>query len=247
MPAPTASARRAAASARSSLSVAARVASVVTVMPDAAYGRPAIRAANSSARSPAKTRCVWLSTKPGITQRPAASSCSSALAPAGSIAATRSPSTTIAASRTIPSGPSPSAGSHVTSRPMLSMTRLIRSPLGSRRPARGARPPPCDGRPRRSACPSTTTCRTSAALAAKTTDSSAVSGSVPASRTLSRPTVTRSARAPGSIRPRLGPAETGVAARRWPRAAARPRRGCPARRSPAARRAPRRAPPRTGR
>ena len=36
MPALTASARRAAASSRSSLSVAARVASVVTVMPDAA-------------------------------------------------------------------------------------------------------------------------------------------------------------------------------------------------------------------
>ena len=30
-----------------------------------------MRAANSSARSPANTRCVWLSTKPGTTQRPA--------------------------------------------------------------------------------------------------------------------------------------------------------------------------------
>ena len=34
---------------------------------------PAIRAANSADRSPAKTRCVWLSTKPGITARPPAS------------------------------------------------------------------------------------------------------------------------------------------------------------------------------
>ena len=38
---------------------------VVTLIPHAAYGRPAIRAANSSARSPANTRCVWLSTNPG--------------------------------------------------------------------------------------------------------------------------------------------------------------------------------------
>ena len=29
-----------------------------------------MRAANSSARSPANTRWVWLSTNPGITQRP---------------------------------------------------------------------------------------------------------------------------------------------------------------------------------
>ena len=46
---------------------------MVTAIPPASYGAPAIRAANSSARSPAKIRCVWLSTKPGITQRPAAS------------------------------------------------------------------------------------------------------------------------------------------------------------------------------
>ena len=40
-----------------------------TRIPPAAYGAPAIRAANSSARSPANTRWVWLSTNPGITQR----------------------------------------------------------------------------------------------------------------------------------------------------------------------------------
>ena len=60
---------------------AARVASVVTRIPPAAYGAPAIRAANSSPRSPANTRCVWLSTKPGMTQRPPASMRSSACAP----------------------------------------------------------------------------------------------------------------------------------------------------------------------
>ena len=46
------------------------MASVVTRMPPAAYGAPAIRAANSSPRSPANTRCVCESTKPGITHRP---------------------------------------------------------------------------------------------------------------------------------------------------------------------------------
>ena len=35
-------------------------------IPPAAYGSPAIRAANSAARSPAKTRWAWQSTKPGM-------------------------------------------------------------------------------------------------------------------------------------------------------------------------------------
>ena len=85
MPARRASSRRAAVSAASSSVDAARVASVVTRMPPAAYGAPAIRAANSSPRSPANTRWVCESTKPGITQRPAASIRSSAAAPARSI------------------------------------------------------------------------------------------------------------------------------------------------------------------
>jgi hypothetical protein len=59
--------------ARSSSSDAARVAATVRRMPPATYGWPAMRAANSSARSPAKTRCVWLSTNPGMTARPSAS------------------------------------------------------------------------------------------------------------------------------------------------------------------------------
>ena len=42
-----------------------RVAATVVRMPPAAYGCPAILAANSAARSPAKTRCEWESTKPG--------------------------------------------------------------------------------------------------------------------------------------------------------------------------------------
>ena len=54
-------------------------------MPPAWYGAPAMRATNSSLRSPANTRWVWLSTKPGMTQRPAASMRVSAAAPAGSI------------------------------------------------------------------------------------------------------------------------------------------------------------------
>ena len=47
--------------------------STVVRMPPAEYGAPAMRATNSSPRSPANTRWVWLSTNPGITHRPAAS------------------------------------------------------------------------------------------------------------------------------------------------------------------------------
>ena len=39
-------------------------------MPPPVYGSPAMRAANSAARSPANTRWLWLSTKPGITAAP---------------------------------------------------------------------------------------------------------------------------------------------------------------------------------
>ena len=68
-------------------------------MPPAAYGAPAIRAANSSPRSPAKTRCVWLSTKPGMTQRPPASMRVAPAPPPAATATTRSSSNTSAASR----------------------------------------------------------------------------------------------------------------------------------------------------
>ena len=54
------------------------MASIVTLMPPASYGAPAMRAANSAERSPANTRWVWLSTNPGITQRPPTSIRSSA-------------------------------------------------------------------------------------------------------------------------------------------------------------------------
>ncbi len=50
--------------------MAARVAATVVRMPPAEYGVPVIRAANSSARSPANTRCECESTNPGITARP---------------------------------------------------------------------------------------------------------------------------------------------------------------------------------
>src|SRR3954470_1520293 len=71
IPARRASRRRAWASLESSSRAAVRVASVVTRIPPAAYGAPAMRAANSSPRSPANTRWVWLSTEPGMTQRAA--------------------------------------------------------------------------------------------------------------------------------------------------------------------------------
>ena len=74
--------------ARSSSSVAVRVAATVVRMPPPVYGSPAIRAANSAARSPAKTRWAWLSTKPGMTAPPPASSTRSA---AGALAGRRRP------------------------------------------------------------------------------------------------------------------------------------------------------------
>ena len=118
-------------------------------MPPAAYGRPAMRAVNSSARSPAKTRCVWLSTKPGTTQRPAASTRPSAAAPAEVTATTRPSSTTTAASWTSPSGPSPTLGSLVTSRPMRSMTSVVTRPPTRRRWSRRERSGPRPTRARR--------------------------------------------------------------------------------------------------
>ena len=80
---------------------AARVAATVVRMPPPVYGAPAIRAANSAARSPANTRCAWESTKPGNTAAPPTSS---ALSAAGARAdgptqATRSPSETTAPRR----------------------------------------------------------------------------------------------------------------------------------------------------
>lgn len=74
--------------------------STVVRMPPAAYGRPLIRAANSSARSPANTRCAWESTNPGSTARPPASYASSAAGacPDGPAHAMRPPSMTSAAS-----------------------------------------------------------------------------------------------------------------------------------------------------
>src|SRR5438067_9458549 len=97
------------------------------------YDLPWLRRSNSWAREPAKTRCVWGSTSPGVTSRPPASTTSSprncavssARAPAK---ATRPLRTTTAASRTMPSSPPPepppAPPAQVTSSPMLS-TRML--------------------------------------------------------------------------------------------------------------------------
>ena len=156
-----------------------------------------MRAANSSPRSPAKTRWVWLSTKPGITQRPAASMQRSAPAPppARVTAATRSPSNTIAASRSVPS-----SGSLVTSRPMLSIASVGLIGASTSRSSRATSIDTC-APSRTIQRPPTMTSRTSAAVAQKTVPSS---GGVPASRTDSSATVVRSASAPAAIRPPSG-------------------------------------------
>ena len=180
--------------------------------------RPAIRAANSSARSPANTRCVWLSTKPGITQRPAASKRSSAAAPA---ALDRRDDAVLDHQRRV--------------------ADQAESALAERRVVGDQRPDAVDDQRAHHttaaidarelggdvevdvgavaddlASAEQTTRSTSAAVAANTAASSAVSAVVPASRTPSSPTVTRSASAPASIAPASGqPSErVAVAARR---------------------------------
>ncbi len=129
--------------------MAARVAATVVRMPPAAYGVPAMRAANSGARSPAKTRWEWLSTNPGITARPPASTWVSAAgaSAAGPTQATRSLSITTAAFVWMPSGSSfvARAGSLVTSSPMFVMTVdvMARGPpiaVASSRPMSSASP-----------------------------------------------------------------------------------------------------------
>ena len=246
MPARRASSRRAAVSAASSSSPRRGSPPSSPGCRRRHRGAPAIRAANSSPRSPAKTRCVWLSTKPGITQRPPASISSSASAPARSTATTSPSSITTAASRTSPSGPSPSAGSLVTSSPMLSTTRrscgqtpaTIGSAAGTSnvvcRPSRTTHSPP------------TITSRTSAAVAANTRLTRVPRPRCPPAHGVEpeRREVGERARREAAA---SGQPERGVAAGRGGVEQAAPRGGRRGRRSRAARRAPPRAPPRTGR
>ena len=98
------------------------MASIVTLMPPAAYGAPAMRAANSPERSPANTRCVWLSTNPGITHRPPTSIRSSATGatPVPTLT-TRSPSMTTWAPVSSPTSV------WVTNRPIPSTTTALTS------------------------------------------------------------------------------------------------------------------------
>ena len=97
----------------------------------------------------------------------------------------------------------------VTSSPMLSTSRLL---IAVTTPIAAAQRAPATStsdrcRPSATTCrPSTTTWVTSAAPAAK----SAPAGGTPAVRTLSRPTVTRSARSPGGDAPGVGPAQRRV-------------------------------------
>ena len=130
---------------------------------------------------------------------------------------------------------------------MLSMTRLMPSRSASPRPARAPRRSSRGGRR------DTTSCRRRRRAARRRRSPrrrrtrARVAGSVPARRTLSRPTVTRSARAPGSMRPASGQPSARVAAARRRAAAGRRPVAAALAASRAARRARPRAPPRTGR
>ena len=196
IPARRASASRSCAVRRSSSSPAARVASIVVLMPPASYGVPAMRAANSALRSPAKTRWVWLSTKPGITQRPSTSTRSS-----HGGADPRPMATTTPSSITTWASCNSPCSVFVTSNPMPSIATLVtpapRPVHVRRRWWRGAHRPTTTR-------PPMTTWWTSAAVAANTTVASASSGPAPTVRTESRRMVVRSAGAPGAMRPASG-------------------------------------------
>ena len=104
-------------------------------IPPAAYGAPAIRAANSSAAVAGEDQVGVAVDEP---RDHAAAGGVEPLVGGGARAARsrppRSSSNTSAASRTTPSGPSPSAGSLVTSRPMLSIASVLTDrPRRSRR------------------------------------------------------------------------------------------------------------------
>ena len=214
-----------------------RVAAMVTLIPPASYGAPAIRAANSAARSPANTRWVWLSTNPGITHRPPASIRWSA-AGAGPVptAATRSPSITTWASVSSPSSvlvtssPMPSTATVLTTAPPQLAGDVDRhvTPVGDHHLPADDDVAHVGGGGREHAA------------------SMASSDRVPASRTESRPIVVRSASAPASIRPASGQPRAACRARP-PCATAPERRGCPARPRSGARRARPPWPPRAGR
>ena len=96
--------------------------------------RPRARSAYSSLRSPSQARCVWASTKPGITAAPCASMSTTSADSGGKRGVVHvarvgelAPLAMSTASRTTP-GASPRAGSQVTSVPMLrtiSVGRLL--------------------------------------------------------------------------------------------------------------------------
>ena len=208
--------------------MAARVAATVVRMPPAAYGVPAMRAANSGARSPAKTRWEWESTNPGMTARPPASTWTSAAgaSAAGPTQATRSP---VEDDRGVGDDAEESssalAGSLVTSSPMLVMTVLVMRARACRSRRSSSRPISCSSPRVKTTRPSATTWTTSAAVAAKTAVCS--SRPVPAVRGVVVSRVTRSARlptamAPASSYPRLAwpsvvAARSSSAADQWPR------------------------------
>src|SRR5436309_956111 len=119
---------RGSASSTRSSRLAARVARTVERIPPPAaaiswYQAPRARSAYSSSREPAKIAWVWESTKPGSPTAPRPSMrCAPGTAPtsaasrdSGPTHTIRPPAAAIAPRVITPSGPSPSAGAHVTS------------------------------------------------------------------------------------------------------------------------------------
>ena len=115
--------------------MAARVAATVTPMPPPSYGWPVMRAANSVLRSPAKTRWLCESTKPGMITRPPTSMLLSAAGTAAvePIQAIMPSSTTRAALEWMPSRSAP-VPSQVTSSPIPATAVLLIPPLADQEP-----------------------------------------------------------------------------------------------------------------
>ena len=186
-----------------------------------------MRAVNSSTRSPAKTRWVCESTKPGTTHRPAASSIESAAgdAPLSPIQATTPPSMTRSTSCRSPSAPCPSSGRFVRSVPMSRTSSEPTGPIMALRPAsRRLAKASCIDRTGSSTSwwrpaattwrPATTTSVTSAPVAAKTREATTASGPGPRQARGVKPDGHEIRQGAGSEAARLRPAERPVARQR---------------------------------
>ena len=214
----------------------ARVASVVTRMPPASYGLAGHAGGELVGRGRRRTRgaCGCRRSRGSRSARRRRCARRPLRRPARPTATTRRPRSPAHASRTSPSGPSPSAGSLVTSRPMLSIderahrassSAIDASQLGGDVDADVARRRARRPRRRRS-----TWCDVGGGRGEDQPTRARASAAVPGQAHRVEADRHEVGERPGCDRARLGPAERGVAVRGRGAAAATARRGCRARR-----------------